>query len=587
MKPRVRFGITLISILILSSLVLSACSATSQAALVEQAQTQIEEGVSEEQAAEILRQVASLIESQEITPADVANLAQQAANLADPQLAAGQEPKTAPDAPAISGDSDDVIAAYQGVLQQVYETVSPSVVNIHVLVKNDAAAMGSEMPFEIPGMPGIPDGQMPEAQPYSQGLGSGFVWDKQGYIVTNNHVAGDADKIEVTFSDGASVPAELVGTDPDSDLAVIKVDLPADYLQPVELGDSKQLKVGQLAIAIGNPYGLEGTMTVGIISALGRTLPADMGLSGAPSYSIPDVIQTDAPINPGNSGGVLVNDRSQVIGVTFAIESPSGANSGIGFVIPAAIVGRVVPSLIENGSYQHPYLGIRGGSLNPAVAEAMGLEASQRGVLVGEVTPGGPADQAGLRGSSKTAEIDGQEVNLGGDVITAIDNTPIKDMDDLIAYLSNNTQVGQAVSLDLLRGGKNTQVEVELAARPEQAQVAEMPEAPTAPEAPTQPGKAWLGIDAATLEPASAQSLGLDSDQQGVLVQGVGENTPAEESGLLQGDVIIAIDGSQIATIESLIAVLAQYQPGDEITLTLLRNGQELEINLVLGARPS
>ncbi len=171
-------------------------------------------------------------------------------------------------------------------------------------------------------------------------------------------------------------------------------------------------------------------------------------MTGGPSYSIPDVIQTDAPINPGNSGGVLVDDQGQVIGVTYMIESPSRANAGIGFVIPASIVGKVVPSLIENGGYQHPYLGISGMDLNPTLAEAMDLDPLQRGVLVGDLTSGGPAEKAGLRGSTKSATVDGQQIQVGGDVIVAIEGTEINGMDDLISYLSSSTEIGQASDPD-------------------------------------------------------------------------------------------------------------------------------------------
>jgi len=242
----------------------------------------------------------------------------------------------------------DLLAAYQEALEKVYIQVNPSVVNINVKqkVSRDNMQMPNGSPFQFPNIPGFPqmpfDNQNPEAEipQYQQGLGSGFVWDVQGHIITNNHVVEDADEIEVTFYDGSVYSAELIGTDPYSDLAVIKVDANGDLLQPVSIANSDDIRVGQLGIAIGNPYGLEGTMTVGIISAIGRSMPASSGMQTGPVYSIPDVIQTDAPINPGNSGGVLVNDQSQVLGVTFAIESSSGSNAGIGFVIPANIVSR-------------------------------------------------------------------------------------------------------------------------------------------------------------------------------------------------------------------------------------------------------
>jgi S1-C subfamily serine protease len=318
----------------------------------------------------------------------------------------------------------------------------------------------------LPGFNDIPESEMPQ---FSQGLGSGFIWDTEGNIVTNNHVVDGATKIQVTFSDGTIVPASVVGTDPYSDLAVIKVDASADMLNPVTMGDSTQLKVGEIAIAIGNPYGLEGTMTVGNVSALGRDLPASLvNQNSGATYSIPLIIQTDASVNPGNSGGVLVNDQGEVIGVPSAIESATGSSSGIGFAIPAEIVIKVVPSLISNSKYEHPYLGISGNSMTPDIAEAMNLPADTRGALVQTVTPGGPSEKAGLQPSSTTVTINGIEGTVGGDVITAIDGQTIKDMSDIIAYLAVHTQVGQTVKLTVLRDGQTETVEVTLGSRPTQ-----------------------------------------------------------------------------------------------------------------------
>ena len=260
-------------------------------------------------------------------------------------------PAATPGVPMVilPSDSAGVVAAYEGALTRIYEEVNPAVVNIRVL--STISGTGSTPPGgTIPGLPfdlqPFGDGSQQGQMPYSVGQGSGFIWDREGHIVTNNHVVDGATKVEVTFWDGTSVEAEVVGVDPDSDLAVIKVDMPADQLQPVQLADSKEVKVGELAIAIGNPYGLNGSMTVGIVSAVGRTTAASESTSGTAGFSIPDVIQTDAPINPGNSGGVLVDNNGQVIGVTYMIESASGANAGIGFAIPSSIVSQVVPSLI-------------------------------------------------------------------------------------------------------------------------------------------------------------------------------------------------------------------------------------------------
>jgi serine protease Do len=371
-----------------------------------------------------------------------------------------------PAVPTVSPSAMGALAVLEGTLENVYTQVNPSVVNIRVVQKEEA------MFPTFPEIPGFPFFQMPTPQApqeyYRSGLGSGFVWDKEGHIITNNHVVAGADEISVTFNDGTTVPGKVVGTDPDSDLAVVKVDVSVDQLRPVQMADSIQVKVGQLAVAIGNPFGLEGTMTVGIVSALGRLLPASSENAQGPSYTIPDIIQTDAPINPGNSGGVLVDDQGRVIGVTAAIESTVQANAGIGFAIPSAIVQKVVPVLIKTGHYEHSWLGISGTSLAPDLSKAMGLKADQRGVLVVEVTPGSPADKAGLRGSDRQVTIEGQQVHVGGDVIVAMDGQPVKDFDDLITYLTRSTEVGQSITLTVLRQSKEETVNVTLAARPTQ-----------------------------------------------------------------------------------------------------------------------
>jgi 2-alkenal reductase len=304
---------------------------------------------------------------------------------------------------------------------------------------------------------------------YSQGQGSGFIWDGKGDIVTNNHVVAGADLIYVTFYDGTTVQGSVIGADPDSDLAVVEVDMPANQLQPVQIADSTQVKVGQLAVAIGNPFGLQGTMTVGFVSALGRLLPADTQAVAGTSYSIPDIIQTDASINPGNSGGVLVDRDGNVIGVTSAIVSSIGISAGIGFAIPTVIVQKVVPSLIKTGHYDHPWLGISALSMTPDLAKAMGLAAQQRGVLIVEVFSGSPSEKAGLRGSDRQVTINGALAGVGGDVITGVDGRAIRAFDDLVTYLARSTEIGQTVTLTVLSQGKEKVVKVTLAARPKSA----------------------------------------------------------------------------------------------------------------------
>ena len=326
-------------------------------------------------------------------------------------------------------------------LERVYKEVAPSVVYIAV---------------EFPG---------------AAGAGSGFVWDKNGYIVTNNHVVfeegTEAERIVVLFKDGTEAKAKIIGRDPYSDLAVIKVDVPKEELKPVTLGDSSRLQVGQRVEAIGNPFGLEQgwTMTEGIVSALGRTIRA-----GETMFRIPRVIQTDAAINPGNSGGPLLDDSGRVIGVNSAIKSAVRANAGIGFAIPVNLVKRIVPSLITKGHFDHPWVGISGHTLTSEEAKAMDLPAKQRGALVIEVLKGSPADKAGLKGSSREVTIWGEKDIVGGDVIIAVDGHPVKRFDDLLVYLEYNTSPGDTVTLTVLRNGKKKEIKLTLGKRPETAQ---------------------------------------------------------------------------------------------------------------------
>lgn len=282
------------------------------------------------------------------------------------------------------------------------------------------------------------------------GQGSGFVYDTKGHIVTNNHVVEDGGSITVTFADGTEERAELIGRDPDSDLAIIKVDVPASELTPIDLADSEALQVGQIVIAIGNPYGLKGTMTTGIVSGLGRLLPVDSG------FSIPDIIQTDAAINPGNSGGPLLDINGRVIGVNTAIYAPANSlgtasYTGIGYAVPVNVVKVVVPQLIENGTVATPWLGISGGTVNAAVAEQLNLPSTTRGAYVASVLPNGPASSAGLQAE---------------DVIIGVDGDVIAEFDDLLAYIVQETAVGDTITLTIIRDGQEYTANVTLEARP-------------------------------------------------------------------------------------------------------------------------
>jgi len=486
-----------------------------------------------------------------------------------------------------SGASSDLLSAYQGTLENIYSTVSPSVVNIRVVQKADPTSSGTS---QLPGFPffNLPQGQQPQQQ-FQSALGSGFIWDQNGDIVTNNHVISGAEKIEVTFSDGTIVPATLVGADPDSDLAVVKVNVSTDKLHPVQLGDSTTVKVGQLAIAIGNPFGLEGSMTTGIISAVGRSLPADE--TSAQSYTIPDVIQTDAPINPGNSGGVLMNAQGQVLGVTSAIESPVRANAGVGFAIPSAIVNNVVPALIKDGKYVHTWLGISGTTLVPELATAMKLDAGQRGALVEEILPNGPAEKVGLLGSSQKVTIEGQTATVGGDVITAIDSQPVVEMNDVIAYLARSTKVDQKVTLTIIRNGKQQTLDVILAARPSAQARSSVAVQPTI-------NGIHLGIAGLTIDQSITKEMNLPDQQKGVLVEQVQPGSLADTAGLragtksvtlngqqvnVGGDIITAVNGQSVTSIEELKAALAQLPSDQKLTITLLRDGKQIDVTIQPG----
>jgi S1-C subfamily serine protease len=363
------------------------------------------------------------------------------------------------------------LAATEATYESVYQAVSPSVVEINVVegattASSSSGSFGRTNPFGNGSNP-FSNG----AAQATQALGSGVIWDTQGHIVTNNHVVSGASSITVTFSDGTTLDAKLVGADPNADLAVIQVNAPASLLVPIKLADTSTVKVGEIAIAIGNPYGLNNTMTTGIISGLERSLPTGLDnttTQSGPTYNIPDIIQTDASINPGNSGGALVDISGNLIGITAAIESSSGSNSGIGFVIPSEIVQKVAPSLISTGSYNHPYLGIAGTDMTASIASAMGLSTNTRGALVETVSAGGPAAKAGLQASTQQAVIDGQQTTVGGDVITAIDGQPVQTFSDLGSYLFLHTDAGQAVTLTILRGGKTLTVQVTTGIAPQQ-----------------------------------------------------------------------------------------------------------------------
>jgi S1-C subfamily serine protease len=334
-------------------------------------------------------------------------------------------------------------------------------------------------------------------------LGSGFVY----HVVAGSKTEGN---VQITFLDGTVYNARLIGGDPFSDLAVLKVEgdnIPSDKLIPLPIGDSTSLRVGEQIAAIGNPFGLSGSMTEGIVSGLGRMIPSSPESPRNPpddilppaaqplssTYSIPDIIQIDAPINPGNSGGPLLNIRGEVIGINTAIFSTTGASAGIGFAIPSNTIKKVVPSLIATGSYQHPYIGIVGTDITPEIADALGL-AEARGFLVTDVTPASPAQKAGIQGGNggnSLITIGGREMRIGGDVILKIDDRTVRKIDDILTYLERDKKVGDTVQFTVLRNGLTENIKLTLGPRPSQQQTLEsQPQSRTLPpQEETPPGQ--------------------------------------------------------------------------------------------------
>ena len=340
-------------------------------------------------------------------------------------------------APESDGKSRPVIvSADEKINIDVFETVHPAVVNIAT------TTLGMNFWMEI-----IPQ----------QGQGSGFVIDNRGYIMTNNHVVANAQNITVTMADGKKIQATLVGRDPASDLAVIRIS-PREVNSVARLGDSGTVRPGQKAIAIGNPFGLTHTLTTGIVSALHRSIRTEDG------NQMNDLIQTDAAINPGNSGGPLLNSNGDVIGVNTAIFSLSGGYQGIGFAIPINLAKEVVTQLITAGRVARPWLGISGVSITRDISKGLGLSV-QEGVLVIQVVRGGPADQADLRGGNREIAIDGVRFRLGGDIITAINENRITGMEQLAKQI-NGMRVGETLSLHIVRDGRHQEIRVLLAERP-------------------------------------------------------------------------------------------------------------------------
>ena len=440
-------------------------------------------------------------------------------------------------------------------------------------------------------------------------LGSGFVYDKEGHIVTNYHVvSGDniSKEFDITFTDGSTYKAKVVGSDPYAEIAVLKIPLEnntqvSEKLIPLQIGNFSEVSVGQRVAAVGNPFGLSASITEGIISGLGRLLPAlspEMNqiplIEDSPAFSIPNIIQTDAAINPGNSGGPLLNMNGEVIGINTAIFSATGVYSGVGFAIPSYLIQKVVPSLITTGEYQHPYLGISGTDIDADIAEIMKLQ-NTTGFLVIQVTAGSPADKAGIHGGSILTKIDGRDVELGGDVIVGIDDKPIRKIDDILSYLDREKKVGENVTLSIVRNGQIEKLDLTLANRPASTVLGSeiMQE--------TREDKPALGITGINVTPEIASQMNVPANitngDKGFLVIDVLKNGSAESAGVrggyiasnidgnqieLGGDIIVGIDNTTIGSVEDIKKALSTKQIGDSAQLTIYRDNSTLNVPIVL-----
>ncbi len=438
-------------------------------------------------------------------------------------------------------------------------------------------------------------------EPNPSRLGSGFVYDKLGHIVTNFHVVDGSknNKVYVTFLDGVTYEGDIVGTDPYSDLAVIKLSEVdknvSSKLVPLELGNSSTIRIGEKVVAVGNPFGLSGSLSEGIISGLGRLMPAgDNGgspqnpfdrtqiVKPVPSFSIPDIIQTDAAINPGNSGGPLIDMSANVIGINTAIFSNTGVYSGIGFAIPSNFVTKIVPLLIKNGEYDHPYIGINGFDITPEIAKLLNLPEAV-GFLVINVTDDSPAKMAGILGGNKSMLINGLPIELGGDIITEIDDKPVRKVNDILSYLANYKRIGDNVNLTVLRGPDLVKqvVSIPLTARP------------SLETNLTSPSLGLIGLD---VTPEIAKLMNISRDD-GFLITSIIGNSSASKANLrggyivtevngtaleLGGDIIVKMDSVNIKNQMDIKNYLKTKNIGDSVIITVLRDGDYLTKSLIL-----
>ena len=340
----------------------------------------------------------------------------------------------------IKFDNLQLLKAKESQLNTIYSTSLPSIV--HIKVRQT--------------VPGFFQNQE------RTGEGSGFIWDTEGHIVTNYHVVASSSIVDVEFADGAQYPASVIGLDPNSDLAILKVNSNGKILTPLNLGDSTNVKVGNHTIVIGSPFGQEFSMSSGIVSAIKRTVPSQNAM-----FSIPNVIQTDAAINPGNSGGPLMDIDGNVIGINSQIISRSGGNQGIGFAIPINSVKKIIPTLIRGEKFEYPYIGITGMDLNSNLKNALEIDLNVNGVMVVDVVKGSPADLGGLSGYTGTVSDNNNSYPSGGDILTAINTTPIKSMGDLLTILFSDHSPGDSITFTILRDSNSLELDITLIARPQ------------------------------------------------------------------------------------------------------------------------
>jgi serine protease Do len=452
----------------------------------------------------------------------------------------------------VTASKDEPVRMIPESFSDLAEKVRPSVVNIRVSKNVKAGGpvvhrffghpFGEENPFEEFFNPKYRD-RTPR-QFKQQGMGSGFIIDQKGHIVTNNHVVEEADDIMVKLADGEEYDATVVGRDPKTDLALIKIN-GADDLVPLPMGDSGSVRVGTWVVAVGSPFGLEQTVTAGIVSAKGRVI-------GAGPYD--DFIQTDASINPGNSGGPLLNLKGEVVGINTAIMSRSGGNNGIGFAIPINMAEGIVSQLKSDGRVTRAWLGVGIQNLTPELAEYYGLE-ERKGALVTDVFEGDPADKAGIKAN---------------DIVTAIDGKEISSSRDLSKTIAAS-EVGERIPVTVMRDGMEKTIHVKLAERVD----------PDAPVTVSADNSKSLGLQVAELTPETARRYGLPENETGVLVTGVEPGGKADRAGLRKGDIIKEVDRKRVGTAKDVRKQVDKAESGDKVRMLIKRGKAGLMVKKV------